>query len=85
MTKVDKALRRLRNNPENSWFIDLKTVCDWFFGPPRHSGGSHMVFRTGLIDDPRLVIQNRGGAAKSYQVRQVLTVLDRLERGNNHD
>lgn len=53
-------------------------VCEHHFGPARTSG-SHAVFRTPWIGNPRVNIQNDRGRAKAYQVRQVLAAIDRLE------
>jgi hypothetical protein len=85
VSKVEKSLRNLRNNPENAQFAELFAVCVHFFGTPHHDGGSHIVFRTGLLEDPRIVIQSRGKSAKGYQVRQVLMLIDKMERDGNHD
>jgi hypothetical protein len=38
-----------------------------------------MIYRTPWPGDPRVNIQNAGGMAKAYQVRQVLKAIDRLE------
>ena len=53
-------------------------ICVHFFGTPRQSGGSHAVFATPWVGDPRVNIQNDHGMAKAYQVRQVLSAIDRL-------
>ncbi|WP_238985033.1 toxin HicA [Candidatus Glomeribacter gigasporarum] len=49
------------------------------FGPPRQHGTSHAIFKTPWPGDPRVNIQNAKGKAKSYQVRQVLLAIDKLE------
>ena len=85
MKKIEKSLRNLRNNPENAPFAELLAVCVYFFGKPHRQGGSHIVFRTGLLDDPRIVIQSRGKSAKGYQVRQLLMLIDKMERDSSHD
>ena len=54
-------------------------ICVHFFGTSRQSGGSHAVFATAWAGDPRVNIQNDHGMAKAYQVRQVLSAIDRLE------
>jgi hypothetical protein len=85
VTKIDKSLRNLRNNSENAEFAELLAVCVYFFGAPHHQRGSHIVFRTGLLEDPRIVIQSRGKSAKGYQVRQLLMLIDKMERDSSHD
>jgi hypothetical protein len=39
----------------------------------------HSVFKTPWNGDPRVNIQNKNGMAKSYQVKQVLNAIERLE------
>jgi hypothetical protein len=85
VTKIEKSLRNLRNNPENAEFAELLAGCVYFFGAPHHQRGSHIVFRTGLLEDPRIVIQSRGKSAKGYQVRQLLMLIDKMERDSSHD
>jgi hypothetical protein len=85
VAKIEKSLRNLRNNPENAQFAEVLAVCGYFFGAPHHDGGSHIIFRTGLLEDPRIVIQSRGKSAKGYQVRQLLVLIDKMERDGNHD
>ncbi len=79
---VDRILNRIRRNPKNVRFIDLLRVCDHYFGPPRQRGGSHRVYKTTWPGDPRINIQNDKGMAKSYQVRQVLMAIEKLEAAN---
>jgi hypothetical protein len=85
VTKIEKSLQNQRNNRENARFTELLSVCEHFFGTPHHDGGSHIVFRTGLLEDPRIVIQSRGKSAKGYQVRQLLVLIDKMERDSSHD
>lgn len=78
MSKLDKMIVAMRNNPKGVRYDDLYTVCLRFFGQPRQQSGSHAVFRTPWQGDPRVNIQNSDGMAKAYQVRQVLQAIDRL-------
>lgn len=73
----------MRRAPTNVRFRDLRKVCEHYFGEPRQSGSSHMVFRTPWRGDPRVNIQSDRGTAKAYQVRQVLKAIDRLEAGDD--
>ena len=59
--------------------MDLCKVCDHYFGTARQSGGSHRVYKTPWIGDPRVNIQNDKGKSKVYQVRQVLKAIERME------
>lgn len=60
-------------------FSDLAKVCRLYFGEPRRKG-SHLVYRTSRRNAPIVNIQNHGGEAKPYQVRQVLRAIDRQEK-----
>jgi hypothetical protein len=79
MTKIDEIITRMKQNPKGIRFSDLCKVCDHFFGKPRQSTGSHRVYKTPWQGDPRINIQNKRGKAKSYQVKQVLLALEKLE------
>ena len=83
MSSVQKILKQLREEPSNICFADLRKVCESFFGEPRQSGTSHLVFKMPWQGDPRINIQDANGKAKPYQVRQVLQAIDKL-KGNTH-
>lgn len=80
MTSVFDLLAKMRQNPKGVSFADLCKVCDTYFGKARQSGSSHRVYKTPWQGDPRVNIQNAGGKAKPYQVRQVLAAIERLEK-----
>lgn len=52
-----KILLQMKTNPLNVRFDDLVKVCTEYFGKPRQSGSSHMIFKTPWIGDPRINIQ----------------------------
>jgi hypothetical protein len=79
MAKVEEIVAGMRRNPKGIRFRDLCKVCDFYFGESRQTGSSHRVYKTPWQGDPRVNIQNAGGMAKAYQVRQVLKAIDRLE------
>ncbi len=79
MTTIPKILEQMHREPANVRFSDLKKVCQTYFGLPRQSGTSHIIFKTPWLGDPRLNIQAAKGKAKPYQVRQVLLAIDKLE------
>jgi len=83
MRNVSEYLKRFRENPKNVRFQDLCELCDYFFGSARTKSGSHRVYKMPWKGDPRVNIQNFKGKAKSYQVRQVLKAIEKLEK--NHD
>lgn len=76
---MDEIIARMMQDPEGIRFNDLCKVCDHFFGKPRQGSGSHRIYKTPWQGDPRINIQNDKGKAKSYQVKQVLLALDKLE------
>lgn len=79
MTQLGDLINEMRRNPKGIRYRDLCKVCDFYFGQPRLSGGSHRVYKTPWHGDPRVNIQDHKGMAKPYQVRQVLKAIDRLE------
>lgn len=79
MTSVAKIVAQMRSNPRGIAYADLAKVCTHYFGAARSSGGSHAVYKTPWLGDPRVNIQNDHGKAKAYQVRQVLQAVDKLE------
>lgn len=79
MAKIDEIIARMTQNPKDIRFNDLCRICDHFFGKARQSSGSHRVYKTPWEGDPRISIQNDKGKAKSYQVKQVLLALEKLE------
>ncbi len=79
MSRVADIIRKARDSPEAVRFRELARVCDAYFGEPRQAGTSHRVYRTPWPGDPRVNIQDHDGMAKRYQVRQVLTAIEKLE------
>jgi hypothetical protein len=80
MPTVEKILQQMRDQPAAVRFADLKKVCEAYFGKPRQSGSSHVIYKTPWPGDPRVNIQNAKGKAKPYQVRQVMSAIEQLEQ-----
>ena len=80
MADVEDILARMRQNPQNMRFADVCKVCDHYFGSPRQQGTSHRVYRMPWQGDPRVNIQSAKRKAKAYQVRQVVSAIERLKR-----
>ena len=78
MSAVEKILEQMKREPSNVRFGDLQKVCEAYFGKPRQHGGSHSIFKTPWLGDPRVNIQNDKGKAKIYQVKQVLLAIERM-------
>lgn len=98
MTQIKKLVAKLKRNPNDVKFDELAKVCDDYFGEPRQQGTSHravvtsfwgnlkrrdLVYKTPWSGDPRVNIENKKGKAKSYQVRQVLAAINKLEGMDN--
>jgi hypothetical protein len=79
MAKVEEVVADMRRNAKGTRYRDLCKVCGFYFGKACRTGTSHHVYKTPWPDDPRVNIQNAGGMARAYQVRQVLKAIDRLE------
>lgn len=78
-----EILERIKNNLRNVRFNELCKLCNHYFGSPRQSGSSHRIYKTPWIGDPRINIQNCKGRVKIYQVKQVLSAVEKLERIND--
>ena len=74
-----KLIEQMRENPKNISFNDLWKLCIHCFGEPRQKGTSHMIYKTPWQGYPRVNIQNSKVKAKSYQVKQVLLSIEKLE------
>ena len=85
MANIIEILELMKNNPAGIRFNDLCKVCDQYFGQPRQSSGSHRVYKTPWIGDPRVNIQNDKGKAKSYLVKLVIKAIERIEVENGTD
>ena len=79
MHNIAEIVSQVRNNPGNVRFVDLCTICDYYFGAARQKGSSHRIYKTPWQGDPRINIQNDKGKAKAYQVKQVLKAIEILE------
>jgi hypothetical protein len=82
MGQIEKLIDDIYKNPANVKFSDLCNVCEHYFGKPRQSGSSHRIYKTPWQGDPRVNIQNNKGISKTYQVKQVLKAIERLEVEN---
>jgi hypothetical protein len=80
---IEVILVMMHRNPKGIKYNDLCKVCDHYFDEPRQVGSSHRIYKTLWQGDPRVNIQNDKGMAKSYQVKQVLKAIERLEKQEN--
>ena len=83
MASIEDIVVAMRKNPKGVRYRDLCKICDHYFGNARQAGGSHRIYKTPWVGDPRVNIQDDHGMAKAYHVRQVLKAIDRLEKDRN--
>lgn len=79
MASIEKILASMENNPKGIKFSDLCKVCEHYFGKPRQTGGSHRIYRTPWQGEPYVNIQSKKGKGKSYQVKQALAAIQKME------
>ena len=76
MTKQEKLLASLRNNPKAVSFDDACKIAEQLGFTLRGGKGSHRTF--GKMDEPLLLnFQNRGGYILPYQAKQLLDMVDK--------
>lgn len=78
MANLEKILAQMKSNPNGIRFSELSKICEHYFGEPRQSGSSHKIYKTPWQGDPRINIQDDNGKAKPYQVKQVLSAIEKL-------
>ncbi|HBQ98576.1 MULTISPECIES: type II toxin-antitoxin system HicA family toxin [unclassified Roseofilum] len=75
MSKKQKLLRQVLNNPKNVSFKDIVSLLEAFGFTLDRINGSHHIFTHPDISE-LVNIQNVKGSAKPYQVRQFLTLVE---------
>jgi hypothetical protein len=84
MDSIEKTIQKIKRNPDDVRFANLRKVCDFYFGEGRQRSG-HIIYKTPWRGDPRINIQNDKGKAKTYQVKQVLKAIERMEQSGEED
>ena len=74
-----KRLEKIKRNPKGVKFRDLVLLLKSFGFTLERVSGSHHIF-THPAWDGILNIQNRGGEAKPYQVRQAIKAIEEVSR-----
>lgn len=77
---IEELVAKIESDPQSISFAELRRVCEHYFGQPRQSGGSHLVFKTGLREPALVNIQPQGRMAKAYQCRQVVMAVRARQR-----
>lgn len=76
MTKKQKLLESIRNNPRPVRFDDACRIAEMIGFTLRGGKGSHKTY--GRQDEPLLLnFQNRRGYIKPYQAKQLLDMVDK--------
>lgn len=76
--KKRKLLRKILNNPQNVRFDEAVGIIEAFGFRLSRISGSHHIFTHSDIKES-VNLQNVGGQAKSYQVRQFLKLIERYD------
>ncbi len=77
MTKRDKRLAKLRQNPKNVRQQDLDQVLSDFGFAPDFTAGSHITYRH--PSGRRITVVAHGPHVPPYVVRQALNAIDSLK------
>lgn len=73
-----KLLQRILANPQNVAFSDMVTIAEAFGFRLSRVNGSHHIFAHTAVRE-LMNLQNVGGKAKPYQVRQFLKLVERYD------
>lgn len=76
MTKREKRLQKLRQNPKNVSFDDLRSVLEDFGFELVRSSGSHHSFNIMIDGEPRLFVVPHRRPVKTVYVREALRLID---------
>lgn len=80
MTRREKLLAAIRNNPAAVRFEDACKVAELLGFKHKGGRGSHVVY--GKDGEPTILnFQNRGGYVYAYQARQLITMIDKYGGG----
>ncbi|GAB4373348.1 MAG: hypothetical protein Kow00128_22820 [Deltaproteobacteria bacterium] len=76
MTRRRKLLDKARNNPAGVRFQEICLLAEHLGFTRRGGKGSHVVYEKEGVEEI-LTFQDRKGMAKSYQVKQLLAVIEK--------
>jgi predicted RNA binding protein YcfA (HicA-like mRNA interferase family) len=75
MSKQEKLLAKIRNNPHGVRFEDLTKVLEWYGFELKRIKGSHYSYVRGHHN---LTVPRRTPHLRSYIVKQALQIIDEL-------
>lgn len=76
MSRIEKLLKKARENRKNIRFNELCRLCEYFEMEVRDQKGSHVQYKRSTPPAMTLPIQNIKGMAVPYQVKQLLDFVD---------
>jgi len=82
MTQKDKLIEKARNNPAGVRFRELCLLAEHMGFIKRGGKGSHVVYEKEGVPEI-LTFQDRKGAAKTYQVKQLLAAIEKYRLGES--
>lgn len=82
MSKKEKAIAKIRQNPKNVRFEEIETVLSRLGFVKRQEGSSHAVFTLGKH---RLTVSHRKPFVKPVYIKQLLEELDRIQELDEPD
>lgn len=80
MSKREKRLQKLRQNPKNVAFDDLKQVLEDYGFELDHATGSHFIFRLKVNNTAFRVVIPFGRPVKSRYVIQTVETIDQVRQ-----
>lgn len=75
MVKKEKLFQRIQNNQKNVRFSDFCKLMEYFGFELIRIRGSHHLYQHPDIDNVMNTQQKKDGLAKSYQVKQFLSLV----------
>lgn len=78
MGRLDKLLKKAQNSPQNLRFNEFCKLIELFGAELRKTSGSHSVYKRGKEPKFTISVQDVGGMAKPYQVKQFLNILSTI-------
>ena len=78
MVKKQKLLKKILNNTKDVSFSDMVKIVEEFGFEIGRISGSHHIFSHSALSEI-VNLQNVGGKAKSYQVKQFIALIEKYD------
>ncbi len=78
MSRREKLLAEIRNNPKDVRYEDALKIAEWLGFSGRGGKGGHEA-RSRPGEAVGLNFQNRGGKIPAYQAKQLIAMIDKYE------